>query len=81
MHLPFDLFKKILSYKDPFLEIAHKYRTPSARWAEEYTMLAPGAEFEMISERIVCLHWERPYISVHAWDIDMILNTPTRASF
>ena len=81
MHLPFDLFKKILSYKDPFLEIAHKYRTPSARWAEGYSMLAPGSVFEMINGRLVCLHWDRPYISVHAWDLDMIFNTPTRASF
>ena len=81
MHLPFDLFKKILSYKDPFLEIAHKYRTPSARWAEEYTILAPGSVFEMINGRLVCLHWDRPYISVHAWDLDMTFNTPTRASF
>ena len=81
MHLPFDLFKKILSYKDPFLEIAHKYRTPSARWAEEYTILAPGSVFEMINGRLVCLHWDRPYISVHAWDLDMTFNTPTQASF
>ena len=81
MHLPFDLFKKILSYKDPLFEIAHRYRTPSARWAEEYTIMAPCVELEMINGRIVRLHWERPYISVRAWDMDMLLNTPSRASF
>ena len=82
MHLPHELFNKILSYKDPFFEFAHQNRTPSASWADEYMILAPSAQYEMINGRIVCLHWDRPYISVHAWDMDMILHTPpTRASF
>ena len=52
---------------------------PSAQWAVEYTILAPCAEYQMINGRIVVLYWDRPYISIHSWDCDMIL--PTRASF
>ena len=82
MYFPHDLFFKSLRYRDPIYELARIYRTPSARWADEYTILAPCSEYEMLNGRIVSLRWDRPYISVHAWDMDLILHTPpTRASF
>ena len=40
-------------------------------------ILAPCAEYQMINGRIVALYWDRPYISVHGWDVDL----PSRASF
>ena len=53
---------------------------PSAQWADEYTILQPCAEYQMINGRIVALSWDRPYMSIHSWDCDMAL-VPTRASF
>ena len=78
--LPYELFCRILSFGDPIYEYARRFGTPSAQWAEEYTILAPGAEYQMINGRIVVLYWDRPYMSIHSWDCDMTL-MPTRASF
>ena len=77
--LPYDLFRHILSFKDLIYEYARRFGVPSARWAEEYTIVSPCAEYVMTNGHIVTLHWDRPYISIHRWDCDMIL--PTRASF
>ena len=77
--VPYETFRHILSFKDPIYEYARRFGAPSARWAEEYTIVSPCAEYEIINGRIVILHWDRPYISIHRWDCDMIL--PTRASF
>ena len=77
--LPYELFRYILSFRDPYYEYARRFGAPSANWAEEYTILAPSAEYQMINGRIVVLYWDRPDISFHSWDCDMIL--PTRASF
>ena len=77
--LPYELFRHILSFRDPYYECALRFGAPSAHWAKEYTILAPSAEYQMINGRIVTLYWDRPYISVHGWDIDMEL--PSRASF
>ena len=76
--LPYELFRHILSFRDPYYEYALRFGTPSANWAEEYTILAPSAEYQMINGRIVTLYWDRPR-SVHGWDIDLLL--PSRASF
>ena len=82
MYFPRDLFFYILSYRDPFYELAHLYRAPSAHWTDEYTILAPCSEYEVLNGRIVSLHWERPHISVRAWGMGLILHMPlTRASF
>ena len=78
--LPYELFRHILSFRDPIYEYARRFGTPSAQWAEEYIILTPGAEYEMINGRIVTLYWDRPYISIHSWACDMIL-MPARASF
>ena len=77
--LPYDLFRHILSFRGPIYELARRYGTPSAEWAQEYTSMAPCAEYRMINDRIVILYWGRPYMSVHRWDLDWTL--PTRASF
>ena len=58
--LPYDLFRHILSFRDPIYEYARRFGTPSAQWAEEYTILAPGSEYQMINGRIVTLYWGRP---------------------
>ena len=42
-------------------------------------ILAPCAEYQMINGRIVTLYWDRPYMSVHGWDVGLLL--PSRASF
>ena len=76
---PYDLFRHTLSFKDPIYEYVRQFRAPSAEWAEEYTMLAPSAEYQMINGRIVSPHWDRPCISAHGWDLDLML--PTRANF
>ena len=78
--LPHDLFRHILSFRDPHYEYARSFGTPSAKWAQEYVILAPNAEYQMINGRIVILYWDRPYITIHGWDTDMTL-MPTRASF
>ena len=78
--LPYELFRHILSFRDPIYEYARRFGVPSAQWAEEYTILAPGAEYQMINGRIVVLYWGRPYISIHSWDCDTTL-MPTRTSF
>ena len=77
--LPYELFCHILSFKDPIYELARRFGTPSAQWVREYMILAPCAEYQMINGRIVTLYWDRPYISVHGWDVDLLL--PSRASF
>ena len=77
--LPYDLFRHILSFRDPIYEYARRFGMPSAQWAEEYTILAPGAEYQMINGRIVVLYRDRPYISIHSWDCGVML--PTRVSF
>ena len=77
--LPYELFCHILSFKDPIYELARRFGTPSAQWTEEYMILTPGAEYEMINGRIVTLYWDRPY-TVHSWDCDLVL-MPSRASF
>ena len=58
--LPYALFRHILSFRGPIYEYACRFGTPSAQWAEEYTILAPGAEYQRINGRIVVLHWDRP---------------------
>ena len=77
--LPYELFRHILSFRDPIYELARGHGMPSAQWAEEYTILGPCAEYQMFNGRIAILYWDRPYISIHGWDCDMIL--PSRASF
>ena len=47
--LPYGLFRHILSFRGPTYEYARRFGTPSAQWAEEYPILAPGAEYEMIN--------------------------------
>ena len=79
MLLPYELFRYILSFRDPIYELARRFGTPSAQWVREYMILAPCAEYQMINGRIVTLYWDRPYISVYGWDVDMLL--PSRASF
>ena len=79
--LPYELFRHILSFWDPYYEYAFRFGTPSAPWAREYTILAPGAEYQMINGRIVTLYWDRPYISAHSWDTDLASILPSRASF
>ena len=79
MLLPYELFRYILSFRDPIYELARRFGTPSAQWVREYMILAPCAEYQMINGRIVTLYWDRPYISVHGWDVDLLL--PSRASF
>ena len=78
--LPHDLFRHILSFRDPNYEYARSFGAPSAEWAQEYVILAPSVEYQMINGRIVILYWDRPCISIHSWDTDMTL-MPTRASF
>ena len=78
--LPCELFRHILNFRDPIYEYARRFGMPSAQWAEEHTILASGAEYQMINGRIVTWYWDRPYISIHSWDCDMIL-MPSRASF
>ena len=58
---------------------AREYGLPSAEWVQTYTIRAPSAEYQMINGRIGSLHWDRPYMSVHGWDLDLML--PARASF
>ena len=79
MLLPYELFRYILSFRDPIYELARRFGTPSAQWVREYMILAPCAEYQMINGRIVTLYWDRPYISVHGWDVDLLL--PSRANF
>ena len=78
--LPHELFRHILSFRDPIYEYALRFGMPSAHWAKDYTILAPSAEYQMINGRIVVLYWDRPHISIHSWDYDMTL-MPSRASF
>ena len=77
--LPHELFRHILSFRDPIYEYIRRFGTPSAEWAQEYVILAPSAEYQMINGRIVILYWGRPRISVFSWDTDIEL--PSRASF
>ena len=56
-----DLFRHILSFKDPIYELACQRGLPSADWAKVYNIVAPSAEYETIRGRIVSLHWDRPY--------------------
>ena len=91
--LPTDLFRHILSFRDPIYEYTRRFGTPSARWAQEYVILGPTIEYEMINGRVVTFEWDRPYFSVHGYDLDMVLlptckgclpyvrGLPTRASF
>ena len=79
MILPYELFRYILSFRDPIYELARRFGVPSAQWIREYMILAPCAEYQMINGRIVALYWDRPYISVHGWDVDLLI--PSRASF
>ena len=77
--LTHELVRHILSFRDPYYEYLRRFGAPSANWALEYMILAPGAEYQLINGRIVVLYWVRPYISIHSWGYGMIL--PTRASF
>ena len=77
--LPYDLFRHILSFRDPIYEYIRRFGAPSARWDAEYTIVSPCAEYEFINGRIVILYWDSPYISVHR-DVDVVW-MPTRASF
>ena len=77
--LPYELFRHILSFRDPIYEYVRRFGAPSARWADEYTIVSPCVEYEFINGRIVILYWDSPYISVHR-DRDMVW-MPTRASF
>ena len=54
--LPHDLFRHILSFRDPIYEYVRRFGAPSAEWAQEYTMLAPSAEYQMINGRVVILY-------------------------
>ena len=76
--LPHDLFRYILSFRDPIYEYVRRFGAPSAQWVQEYMILAPCAEYQMINGRIVTLYWDLP-ISVYRVDVDMPL--PSRASF
>ena len=78
--LPHEVFRHILSFRDPIYEYVRRFGAPSAEWAREYTILAPSAEYQMINGRIVALYWVRPYISIQGWNYDLIL-MPARASF
>ena len=78
--LPYELFRHVISFRDSIYEYVRRFGAPSAEWAQEYTILAPSAEYQMINGRVVILYWDRPYISIHSWDTDMTL-VPTRASF
>ena len=78
MILPHELFRYILSFRDPIYEYVRRFGAPSAQWVREYMILAPCAEYQMINGRIVTLYWDRPR-SVHGWDVDMFF--PSRASF
>ena len=71
--LPTDLFRHILSLRDPIYEYTRRFGTPSARWAQEYVILGPTIEYEMINGRVVTFEWDRPYFSVHGYDLDMVL--------
>ena len=52
----------------------------SSEWAEEeYVILVPCFEYQVINDRIASLHWDKPY-EVRGWDMDMRL-LPPRASF
>ena len=77
--LPHDLFRHILSFRGPIYEYVRRFGAPSVAWVQEYTILTPCAEYEMVNGRLVILYWDRPYISAHGLDRDWIL--PTRASF
>ena len=91
--LPTDLFRHILSFRDPIYEYTRRFGAPSARWAQEYVVLGPMIEYEMINGRVVTFEWGRSYFSVHGYDVDMVLlptcqaflpyvrGLPTRASF
>ena len=76
--LPHDLFRHILSFKDPIYELACQRGLPSVDWAKVYNIVAPSAEYEMIRGRIVSLHWDRPY-TVYRWGVHVMV--PSRASF
>ena len=70
-----------MSCKGPIYEYARQYKLPSVEWADLYQLLVPCSEYQMINGRIIVLHWDRPYMSVHGWDMDMLLPLLTRASF
>ena len=76
--LPYELFRHILSFREPIYEYVRRLGAPSARWADEYTIVSPWFAYEFINGRIVILYWGMPYI-VHR-DRDMVW-IPTRASF
>ena len=77
--LPHELFRYILSFRNPVYEYVFRFGAPSARWVREYVILAPCAEYQMTNGRIVTLYWDLPCISVYGWDVDIPL--PSRASF
>ena len=91
--LPKDLFCHILSFHDPIYELARRYGLPSARWGRYFIILGPTIEYEMVNGRVVIFEWDRSYVSVHGYDVDMVLlptcqsflpyvrSLPTRASF
>ena len=78
--LPTDLFRHILSFRGPIYEYTRRFGTPSARWIQEYVILGPTIEHEMINGRVVTFEWDRSYFSVHGYDVDMVL-LPTRQAF
>ena len=78
--LPTDVFRHILSFRDLNYELARRCGTPSARWIQEYVVLGPTIEYEMINGRVEIFEWDRSYFSVHGYDVDMVL-LPTCASF
>ena len=91
--LPKDIFRHIPSFRDLNDELARRCGTPSSRWIQEYVILGPAIEYEMINGRAVIFEWGRSYFSVHGYDVDMVLlptcqsflpyvrGLPTRASF
>ena len=73
--LPHDLFRHILSFKDPIYELAYQRGLPSVDWANVYNIVALSAEYELIRGRIVSLHWDRPDTVFR-----LIVYAPVRAS-
>ena len=77
--LPEGIFRHTLNFRGPLYEYARRFGTPSARWADEYVILGPAIEYEIMNGRTGSLEWNRPCYSVRP--LDMALTRPTRASF
>ena len=78
--LPKELFRHILSFRDPNYELARRSGVPSARWGRYYLILGPTIEYEMVNGRVVSAEWGRPVYSIHGYEMNMVL-TPWQAAF